>query len=108
MNMKPNLTQIMKQAQKMQEMLKQAQEDLKKITVVGQAGGDLVKLTMRGDLEAQKIELSTELKGEAREVVEDLITAAINDAIRKVQKEQQSKMGNMTSNLGLPEGLGDI
>ena len=106
--MKQNLSKLMQQAQKMQEMLKETQEELKKFEVEGQAGGGLIKVVMKGDFRAIKTTLSPQLKGEERDVIEDLITAAYNDAIRKIQKYHEEKMGSMGSNLGLPGNMEDL
>lgn len=106
--MKQNLNELMKQAQKMQEMLKETQEKLKQFEAEGQAGGGLVKVKMKGDFKVIKTTLSPQLKGEDREVIEDLICAAVNDAIRKIQKFHEEEMGAMGSNLGLPGDMSDL
>jgi len=100
--MKEGLGNIMKQAQAMQENLRKAQEQLAAIEVVGSAGGGLVNVTMTCRHDVRRVQIDPSLLQENREVVEDLIAAAVNDAVRKVEKTSQEKMAGLTAGLGLP------
>ena len=97
------LGNIVKQAQAMQERMQEAQKELAATEVCGQAGGGLVKVTMTCRFDARKIEIDPKLFGgdgdDDREVLEDLIAAAINDATRKSEKISQEKMGGLAANL---------
>lgn len=103
--MKPDLGQLMQQAQKMQEQMQKAQEELANLEVQGVAGGGLVKLTMTGKHEVRRIEIDDVLVSDDREMLEDVLAAAFNDALRKVEKTVADKYAGMTSGLGLPAGL---
>jgi hypothetical protein len=103
--MKADLGQLMKQAQKMQEQVQKAQEELTGLEIQGEAGGGLVKLTMTGRHEVRKIQIDDVLLSEDREMLEDVLAAAFNDALRKVDKTVEEKYAGMTSGLGLPAGL---
>jgi DNA-binding YbaB/EbfC family protein len=98
---------IMKQAQQMQENLKKAQEELANIEVKGASGGGLVAVTMTCRHDIRKVEIDESLMGDDREVLEDLIAAAVNDAVRKVEKTSQEKMSGLASGMGIP-GLGGM
>ncbi|MGR3984192.1 MAG: YbaB/EbfC family nucleoid-associated protein [Gammaproteobacteria bacterium] len=97
---------LFKQAQAMQESMQKAQQELAATEVCGQAGGGLVKVTMTCRHDARKIEIDPSLLGDDREVLEDLIAAAINDAVRKVEKVAGEKMGGLMG--GLPAGLAGL
>jgi DNA-binding YbaB/EbfC family protein len=103
--MKADLGQLMKQAQKMQEQVQKAQEELTGLEIEGEAGGGLVKLTMTGKHEVRKIQIDDVLLGDDREMLEDILAAAFNDALRKVDKTVEEKYAGMTSGLGLPGGF---
>jgi DNA-binding YbaB/EbfC family protein len=103
--MKNPLGQIMQQAQKMQENLQKAQEELAGLEVQGEAGGGLVKLVMNGKKEALRVNIDASLMAEDRDMLEDLVTAAINDAVRKVNKLKEEKLSGLTSGMGLPPGF---
>jgi DNA-binding YbaB/EbfC family protein len=103
--MKGDLGQLMKQAQKMQEEVQKAQEELASLEVTGEAGGGLVRLTMTGKHEVRKINIDDALIGDDREMLEDVLAAAFNDALRKVEKTVADKYSGMTAGLGLPGGL---
>ncbi len=103
--MKPNLGNIMQQAQQMQEKMKQMQDDLVNMEVNGEAGAGLVKICMTGKHDVKRVEIDPSLMSEDKEVLEDLIAAAVNDAVRKVEDVSQNKMGGMTEGMGLPEGF---
>ena len=102
--MKGGLGNIMKQAQAMQENMQKAQQELANLEVQGESGGGLVKLTMTCQHDVKKVQIDPELMGdvEDREVLEDLIAAAMNDAVRKVEKTSQEKMAGLTGGLDIP------
>jgi DNA-binding YbaB/EbfC family protein len=103
--MKNALGNIMQQAQKMQEDLKKAQEELALMQVQGQSGGGLVTIVMTGKREARKVTIDDSLLGEDKDMLEDLVAAAINDAVNKVAKMNIEKMTDITSGIPLPPGF---
>jgi len=103
--MKGGLGNIMKQAQAMQEKMQQAQEELAGIEVEGSAGGGLVQVTMTCKYDVRKVSIDDDLLSEDKEVLEDLVAAALNDAVRKVESATQEKMSGLTAGLGLPGGM---
>ena len=103
--MKGNLGQLMKQAQRMQEQMQQAQEELATMEVTGEAGGGLVRISMTGKHEVRSIDIDDSLLGEDRDMLEDILVAAFNDALRRVETATQEKMSGMTAGLGLPAGI---
>ena len=103
--MKGGLGNIMKQAQAMQENLRKAQEELAKIEVTGTAGGGLVTILMTCRHDVRRVQIDASLLKDDKEVLEDLIAAAMNDAVRKVEKATQEKMSGLTAGLNLPGGL---
>ncbi len=96
------LGDFMKQAQAMQERMQQVQEEIANLEVVGESGAGLVKVTMNGRHEVRRVHLDDSLLAEAKDVLEDLVAAACNDAVRKVEAAQRDKMAGMASGLGLP------
>ncbi len=96
------LGNIMKQAQEMQEKLKSAQEELASLEVEGAAGGDLVKVIMTCKHDVKRITIDPALMADDKEIVEDMVAAAVNDAVRKVEKTTQEKMSGLTSGLNIP------
>ena len=100
--MKSPLGNIMQQAQAMQENLKRAQEELAQVEVIGTAGGGLVEITMTFRHDARRIAIDDSLLGDDKEVLEDLIAAAVNDAVRRIEKVSQEKMVSLTSGLNIP------
>jgi len=102
--MKGGLGNMMKQAQAMQENMQKAQEELANIEVVGEAGGGMVKLTMTCRHDVKQVKIDPELLGDAedKEIIEDLVAAAMNDAVRKVEKTTQEKMADLTGGLNIP------
>ena len=100
--MKGGIGNIMKQAQAMQEKLKQAQEDLANLEVAGSAGGGMVNVVMTCRHDVRKLEIDPELMSDDKAVLEDLVAAAINDAVRKVEKTTQEKMAGLTGGLNIP------
>ena len=95
----------MKQAQQMQENLKKAQDDIAKLEVTGESGAGLVKVTMTGKHDVRKVEIDDSLFGEDKDMLEDLVAAAVNDANRKVEKASQDKMAEFAGGLNLPAGF---
>ena len=103
--MKNALGNIMQQAQKMQEDLKKAQEELAMMQVLGESGGGLVTIVMTGKREARKVTIDDSLLAEDKDMLEDLVAAAINDAVNKVGKMKKEKMSDITSGIPLPPGF---
>ena len=103
--MKGGLGNLMKQAQQMQANMQKAQEEIARMEVTGESGGGLVKVTMTGRHEARRVQIDDSLVGDDREMLEDLITAAINDAAHKVEAVTQERMSGMTAGLNLPPGM---
>jgi nucleoid-associated protein EbfC len=104
--MKNQLAGLMKQAQQMQDNLKKAQEQLASVEVEGQSGAGLVKvvITCRNDVKRVTIDPSL-MGGDDKEMLEDLVTAAMNDALRRAEQTSQEKMASLTSGLPLPPGF---
>ena len=100
--MKGGLGNIMKQAQAMQENLRKAQEELATIEVTGSAGGGLVSVTMTCRHDVRRVQIDASLLKDDKEVLEDLVAAALNDAARKVDKTTQERMAGLTAGLNLP------
>ena len=103
--MKADLGQLMKQAQKMQDHMQKAQEELALLEVQGEAGGGMVRITMTGRNEVKDIKIDENLVNEDRDMLEDIIVAAFNDALRKVEQTVQEKYAGMAGGLGLPAGM---
>lgn len=100
MDMNQNLNNLMKEAQKMQQRMQEAQKQLSELRVTGQAGG--VRAEMNGRHEVIKITLNPSLLEEDVEMLEDLIAAAINDGVRKIEKASQEKIAQLTAGLNIP------
>ena len=100
-----DFSDLMSQAKKMQEKMKEAQDSLKKIEVEGVSGGQAVKITMNGDGELKKIFLEPSLLKESKEIVEDLIVAAHNDAKSKLKKKTSEEISKVTGGITLPPGF---
>ena len=100
--MKGGLGNIMKQAQAMQENLRRAQEELAKIEITGSAGGGMVSVVMTCRHDVRRVQIDPSLLQDDKEVLEDLIAAAMNDAVRKVEKTTQEKMSGLTSGMNIP------
>lgn len=103
--MKGGLGQLMKQAQKLQEDLQQVQNELASMEVVGESGAGMVRVTMTGRHDVRSVRIDAELMNGDREMLEDLIAAAVNDAVRKVEAQTSDRMSGLGSGLGLPPGL---
>lgn len=102
MNMNQNLNDLMKEAQKMQERMQEAQQQLSQLKVQGESGGGMVKIEMNGRHDVTSVKLSPALLNEDSEMLEDLIAAAINDAVRKVEKASKDKISQLTAGLNIP------
>jgi hypothetical protein len=103
--MKGGLGNLMKQAQKMQAEMQQAQERLAQEEVIGEAGGGLVKITVNGKHETRRVEIDDSLLEDDKEMLEDLIAAAMNDANQRIAQKMQESMSGLTAGLNLPGGL---
>jgi DNA-binding YbaB/EbfC family protein len=103
--MKNPLGNLMKQAQEMKAQMAQAQEELGVLEVQGEAGGGMVRLTMSGKHEVKRIAIDDALVGEDKDMLEDVLAAAFNDAVNKIEKTVQEKYSGMAGGLGLPAGL---
>jgi nucleoid-associated protein EbfC len=103
--MKGNFNNLMKQAQAMQASMQKAQAEIVNIEVVGEAGGGMVKVTMNGRHEVKRVQIEPTVIGEDREMLEDLIAAAANDAVHKVEARVQEKMASLSAGLQLPPGM---
>lgn len=103
--MKGGLGGLMKQAQQMQENMQKAQEELAKMEVTGQSGAGMVSVVMTGKHEVKRIKIDDSLLGDDRDMLEDMIAAAVNDAVHKVEKNNQEKMSGMTAGMSLPPGF---
>lgn len=103
--MKGAMGNMMKQAQKMQEDMQKAQEEIANMEVEGQAGGGMVKVVMNGRHELRKVELDDSLMSDDKEMIEDLLAAAVNDAVRRIEQQSSEKMSGITAGLNLPGGI---
>ncbi len=99
------LGNMMKQAQQMQANIEKAQKELAEAEVIGEAGAGMVKVTMNGRHDVKRVEIDAELMNDDKEMVEDLVAAAVNDANRRVEKMTQERMSELTSGMGLPPGM---
>ena len=102
--MKGDLGNLMKQAQKMQEDMQKAQEELANLEVTGQAGGNMVSVVMTGRHDVKRVSIDPSLMND-KEMLEDLLAAAVNDAVRQVEKRSQERMAGMTAGMSLPPGF---
>ncbi len=103
--MKGQLGQLMQQAQRMQEDLKRAQEEIAKLEVTGSAGGGMVEVAMTGRHEVRRVRIDRKLMADDPEMAEDMVAAAINDAVNKVAEASQQKLGSVGSGMNLPPGF---
>ncbi|HEY4212314.1 MAG TPA: YbaB/EbfC family nucleoid-associated protein [Steroidobacteraceae bacterium] len=103
--MRGNFGNMIKQAQAMQANMQKAQAEMETIEVVGESGGGMVKVTMNGKHSVKRVQIEPSVASEDREMLEDLITAAINDAVAKVDVRVQEKMAALTAGLQLPPGM---
>ena len=100
-----NLSDLMQQAQKMQADMQKAQEELANAEIQGEAGAGLVSVTMTGRHDVKRVNIDPAVLTEDKEVLEDLLAAAVNDAVRKVEAHNQQAMSGLASGLNLPPGF---
>ena len=105
MNMKGGLAGLMKQAQQMQENMKRMQDQLATVEVEGQAGAGMTQVVMTCRYDVKRVIIDDSLLKDDKEMLEDLVAAAFNDAVRKVEATTQEKLGGMTAGMGLPPGF---
>ena len=103
--MKGGIGNLMKQAQQMQEKMQRMQEEVAKIEITGESGAGLVKVTMTGKHEVRRLMIDDSLMSDDKEMLEDLIAAAVNDAVRRVEQKQQEMMSSVTAGMNLPAGM---
>jgi hypothetical protein len=103
--MKGGIGQLMKQAQQMQAEMQKAQEEMARLTVTGESGGGMVRIAMTCKHEVKSLDIDSALLGDDKEMLEDLIVAAFNDALRRVEKTVQEKFSGMAAGLNLPAGM---
>ena len=103
--MKGQIGQLMQQAQRMQEDMKRAQEEIAKLEVTGSAGGGLVSVLMTGVHEVRRVQIDRKLFADDPEMAEDLVAAAINDAVNKVAQASKDRFGGVTAGMNLPAGF---
>ena len=102
---KGGMGNIMKQAQQMQERMQKPQEELANIEVTGESGAGLVKVTMTCNHNVRRVDIDPSLMEDDKEMIEDLVAAAINDAVRRIQETSKEKMGDVTGGMPLPPGF---
>ncbi|UTA48923.1 YbaB/EbfC family nucleoid-associated protein [Simiduia sp. 21SJ11W-1] len=100
-----NMGDLMKQAQQMQEKMQQMQADLANAEVTGSAGAGMVTVVMNGRHDVRKVNVDQSLLSEDKEMLEDLLAAAVNDAVRKVEEKNKEMMGNLTGGMQMPPGF---
>jgi DNA-binding YbaB/EbfC family protein len=103
--MKGGLGNLMKQAQKMQADMQRVQEELANMEVTGQAGGGMVTVVMTGRHDLKRVSIDDSLMSDDKEMLEDLVAAAVNDAVRQLEQVSQDKMGGLTAGMNLPGGM---
>ncbi|HEB81402.1 MAG TPA: YbaB/EbfC family nucleoid-associated protein [Gammaproteobacteria bacterium] len=102
---KGGMGNMLKQAQKMQEDMQKAQQEIANMEVEGTAGGGMVTVVMNGRHELLRVNLDDSLMGDDKEMIEDLLAAAVNDAVRKIEQTSSEKMSGLTAGLNLPGGM---
>ncbi len=100
-----DISQIMRQAQQMQAKINEAQKKLEAMEVEGSSGGGMVKVTMTGKHDVKRVQIEPAVIGEDREMLEDLIAAAINDAVKKVEQRSSEMMSGLMAGMRLPPGM---
>ena len=103
--MKGGLGNLMKQAQRMQAEMQRAQEELANMEVTGQAGGGMVKVVMTGRHDLKRVSIDDSLMQDDKEMLEDLVAAAVNDAVRQLEEATKERMGGLTAGMNLPAGM---
>lgn len=99
------LGDLMKQAQEMQANMQKMQEDLANAEITGESGAGLVKVTMNGRHDVKRVHIDDSLMTEDKEMLEDLLAAAVNDAVRKVENKSRDEMSKITAGMGIPPGF---
>jgi DNA-binding YbaB/EbfC family protein len=102
--MRGNIAQMMQQAQRMQDNLKKVQDELALLEVTGSSGGGMVSVTITGKMEARRVRIDPSVTGDA-EMLEDLVTAAFNDAVAKANEESSRRMAAATAGMPMPPGM---
>ncbi len=105
MTMKGGLGDLMKQAQEMQERMKRMQDEIAAAEVTGQSGAGLVSVTMNGRHDVKRVQIDDSLMQEDKEILEDLLAAAVNDAVRRLEEQNRDKMSELTVGIPLPPGF---
>ncbi|WP_371379645.1 YbaB/EbfC family nucleoid-associated protein [Thalassotalea aquiviva] len=105
MMMKGGMGNLMKQAQQMQAKMQKAQEEIANMEVTGEAGAGMVKVTMTGNHNVRRVEIDESLMEDDKDMIEDLVAAAFNDAVRRVEEESKTKMGSVTGGMQMPPGF---
>ncbi len=100
-----SLGDLMKQAQQLQEQMREAQEKLASAEVTGESGAGLVKVVMTGRHDVKRVSIDPSLLSEEKEILEDLLAAAVNDAVRRVEANAKETMASMTQGISLPPGF---
>ncbi len=100
-----NINDLMKQAQAMQEKMQKAQQDAANAEVHGESGAGMVKVVMNGRHDVRKVTIDPSLMGEDKELLEDLLAAAVNDAVRKIEEQAKQQMADLTGGLQMPPGF---
>ena len=103
--MKGGMGNLMKQAQQMQAKMAKAQEEIAKMEVIGEAGAGMVKVTMTGNHNVRRIEIDQSLMEDDKEMIEDLVAAAFNDAVRRVEETSKERMSGVTGGMQMPPGM---
>ena len=103
--MKGAMGGMMRKAQQMQEDMQKAQEEIANMEVEGQSGGGMVKVVMNGRHELRKVDIDASLMSDDKEMIEDLVAAAVNDAVRKIEQQSSEKMSGVTAGMNLPGGM---
>ena len=103
--MKGNIGNLLKQAQAMQENMQKAQAELGQLSATGESGGGMVKVTMNGRHEVSRVQIEPQVIGDDREMLEDLLAAAINDATHRIDAAVQQKMSGVMGGMQLPPGM---
>lgn len=102
---KGGMGNIMKQAQEMQERMQKVQEELASLEVIGEAGAGMVKITVTCNHNVRRVDIDPSLMDDDKDMVEDLVAAAFNDAVRRIQETSKEKMGDVTGGMPLPPGF---
>jgi len=103
--MKGQLGDLMKQAQRMQESLQKAQEEIANMEVTGEAGAGMVRVVMTGRHDVRRVSIDPSLMADDRTMLEDLVAAAVNDAVRRVEQMSKDKLSGLTAGMSLPPGM---